>query len=223
VAAAPVTCTSIQLLAPAGPSKAATGAGPELRKFSAELKHQFDAVNAQVEHGLVTVKRACVYMEAVLRACEHTADPRKVGESALQNKFSDDPAGPDEVANFQQAASMLQEVLLHACVSADSFRKAAQAEAVTPLYAFYKNAQSRRREVAKEHAKMLATWASTEAALFKERNECTKAYHELRAAIEAKEKEDLTETKEKYPKLLYEHIYIVRISNCVVSRASAMC
>ena len=171
----------------------------ETRKFSVELKHQFDHVQAQCERGLAGVKRTCQYMEAVMRACEHPTDVRKAAADAI-TKYDTEGAQLDECANFTTTATMLQEAMLHASLAAEMFRRSASSDSVTPLYAWYKTAQARRRDVVKEHQRMLATWAASEAALFRERNDCAKAYAELKAAAEARDREDATE-KER-PKLL---------------------
>lgn len=174
----------------------------EKRQFSVVLKHRFDDVNAQVEHGLLHVKRTCNFAETILKVLEHSSDARKL-TAALTAQWAEEPL-QDTMTHFVTAGAMMGEVLLHTYTAHEKFRESAQRDAVTPLYLWYKSAQARRREVVKDHARMLSVWQSQEEALAKERRECAKAYTELRLAADAKDKEEANETSSKdlFPKLV---------------------
>lgn len=161
-------------------------------------------VNLQVEHGLLQLKRTCNWMEALLRASEYAGDGRKQ-TADLQNRWNDSgEVLHDEMAAFVHGCTMLQEVVMHTYLSNENFRKSALNDVVIPLYAFYKSAQARRREVTKEHSKMQSGWRSIEESLAKERRDCQRFYSELRIAQDLKDKEEQSETSDAslFPKLV---------------------
>ena len=139
---------------------------------------------------MLHIKRTCNWMDALLKASECSGDGRKL-TSDLQNRWNDSgEVLHDEMSHFAYGCNMMQEVMMHTYVMAENFRKSAQSDVVTPLFAFYKSAQVRRREVMKEHARVLSNWKNVEEALAKERKDCAKAYSELRAALDLKDKEE---------------------------------
>ena len=172
------------------------------RTFGQSLKHQFDAVNRQVEHGLLHVKRTCVFVDTILKSLEHSSDAVKL-TSELSQRWKDDEPLQDVMAQYVYAGGMIGEVMLQTYNAHEKFRRSAQVDRDW-LYAFYKSAQARRRELTKDHTRMLGTWNSVEESLIKERRDCQKAYSELRLAQDAKDKEEVAETSKAdlYPKLV---------------------
>jgi hypothetical protein len=126
------------------------------------------------------VKRTCNYVETILRCWDHSSDARKL-TADLTAKWTSEPLR-DEATHYTHAMAMVGEVMMHAYAAHDRFRRSAQADLVAPLYAFYKHAQARRRDVVTRHARVVSTWSTLEEQVGKERRECVRAYADLRAA-----------------------------------------